>query len=101
MEVISNVNAQRSAVRSIAWLGRLRWPLVREVKIEQNEFFEGSFPAFENRKVWIERESFCLMEVTTAPCSDPQSGSVRYADTRFSHQASPHLSPWDAQRTGA
>ena len=40
MEVILNVNAQRSDVRSIAWLGRLRWLLVREVKIEQNEFFE-------------------------------------------------------------
>jgi hypothetical protein len=59
------------AVRCIAWLGRLRWLLVRETKIEQNELFERSFPAFKDRKIWIERESFRLMEGRTASCSDP------------------------------
>ena len=34
------------------------------MKIEKNEFFEGEFPAFENRNVWIEREHIRLIEVT-------------------------------------
>ena len=75
------------AVRSIAWLGRLGWLLVREVKIEKNEFFKGSFPAFENRKVWVERESFRLMEVTTASCpdADPVAYNTRIHALHIKH----------------
>src|SRR5204862_6932896 len=41
--------------------------LIREMKIEKNEFVEREFPASENRNVGIEREHQCLIELTMSP----------------------------------